>query len=140
MAFKIERPATAFAMAPSKGAKRPRRFHADHLKFIRSLPCAVCGTLRFIEAAHVRIASAVHGKRETGMSQKPDDCWAVPLCADHHRDGPQAQHKIGEEAFWRFHNIDPCNLALALWCATGDDDRGEAIVNETRARAMKDRT
>lgn len=138
MAFRIVRPDTAFAAAPSKGAKRPRRFHIDHLRFIRSLPCTVCGTHRFVEAAHVRMASALHGKRESGMSQKPDDCWSVPLCAEHHREGPDAQHKIGEEAFWRRHGIDPCNLALALWCATGDDERAEAIISETRARARRE--
>lgn len=136
-AYRVPRPPTAFSCAPAKGARRPRRFHQDHLRFIRTLPCCVCGTRKFVEAAHVRMASAIHGKRETGTGQKPDDAWAVPLCAAHHREGPQAQHVIGEAAFWTLHSIDPCGLALALWCATGDQERAEDIINETRARAAK---
>ena len=138
-AFRIERPATAFSAAPSKGARRPRRFHDNHLRFIRSLPCCVCGSRKFVEAAHVRMASAIHGKRETGTGQKPDDCWSAPLCAEHHRTGPEAQHALGEQEFWNRNKIDPCGLALALWCATGDEERAEAVINETRARATGER-
>ena len=118
MAFRIERPATAFSSAPAKGARRPRRFHQEHLRFIRTLPCCVCGTRKFVEAAHVRMASAIHGKRETGIGEKPSDEWSVPLCARHHQEDQEAQHRIGEAAFWSKHGIDPFALALALWCTT----------------------
>ena len=139
-AYRIARPATAFAAAPSKGAKRPRKLHQQHLRFIRSLPCCVCGTHQHIEAAHVRMASAIHGKRGTGTGERPDDCWCVPLCRYHHQDSPKAQHRIGEEPFWTMCRIDPFGLALALWCATGDEDRAEAIITETRLRARMDST
>ncbi|MFG1417223.1 hypothetical protein V5F38_05340 [Xanthobacter sp. V0B-10] len=132
--MRIVRPATAFSAAPAKGKRRPRQLHQQHLKFIRSLPCCVCGSHSFVEAAHIRMGSAVHGKRETGGGERPSDEWALPLCRHHHQDAPDAQHRIGEEAFWALHGIDPFMLALALWCATGDEDRAEAIINETRAR------
>lgn len=135
--MRIVRPTTAFAAAPPKGKRRPRRLHQQHTKFIRSLPCCVCGSRKQVEAAHVRMASAVHGKRETGGAEKPDDSWTVPLCRRHHQDDPQAQHRIGEKAFWELHGIDPFLLALALWCATGDEDRAEAVIAETMARAAR---
>lgn len=34
-------------------------------------------------------------------------------------------------------NTDPLGLALALWCATGDEQRAESIISETRARAPR---
>ena len=83
------------------------------------------------------MASALHGKRETGGAERPSDEWTVPLCRHHHQDDAQAQHRIGEESFWALHGIDPFVLALALWCATGDEDRAEAVIAETRARVAR---
>lgn len=133
--YRIVRPDTAFAAAPAAGRRRPREMHTKHLAFIRSLPCCVCGAHKQVESAHVRMASAIHGKRASGMGEKPDDTWVVPLCAHHHRTAPDAQHAVGEVAFWSAHGIDPLALALALWCATGDEQRAESIISETRARA-----
>lgn len=134
-AWRIERPETAFSIAPSKGRRRPRKMDRAHLAFIRGLPCCICGTRTRIEAAHIRMASARHGKRETGIGEKPSDEWSAPLCARHHQEDQEAQHRIGEAAFWSKHGIDPFALALALWCATGDEERAEAIVEHARARA-----
>lgn len=134
-AFQIRRPDTAFATAPIKGARRPRQKDDKHLDFIRGLPCCVCGSRKGVEAAHLRMASRIHGKAETGAGVKPDDVWVTPLCAEHHRTGKDAQHNIGEEAFWAKHGIDPFALCLSLMIATGDQDRAEAIIQTVRAAA-----
>lgn len=73
-----------------------------YLKWIREQPCAVPGcavaspTIYAREAAHV-------GMR--GMSQKCADREAIPLCAWHHRLGPQSHHRAGKR-FWSLHSID----------------------------------
>ena len=40
------------------------------------------------------MGSLAHGKRESGKGEKPDDRWAVPLCAGCHLDGPGATRHI----------------------------------------------
>lgn len=62
--------------------------------------------------------SAKHGKRETGMGEKPSDQWAIPLCPQCHRDAPWALHRVGEKAFFRRLKGDPFVLCNALWFST----------------------
>jgi hypothetical protein len=123
---RIIRPDTAFSVAKTK-QKRPRIEDAAHLRFIRGLKCCICGKPD-PDPAHIRTASAVHGKRETGGAEKASDKWTVPLCREHH----DAQHRGEELKFWAFHRIDPFGLALALHSCTGDDDLAEAILNANR--------
>jgi uncharacterized protein DUF968 len=89
--------------------RQPRERDERHLQFIRSLPCCICGAID-TEAAHIRTASLENGKLHTGMSEKPSDKWAVPLCNLHHRE----QHAMNEMEFWAHHGIDPFMLALTL--------------------------
>jgi hypothetical protein len=126
-AFRIVTSPEAFTGAQSIKRKRPRVESAAHLKFIRSLPCCVCGS-RNVEAAHIRMASPVHGKRDTGIGQKADDRWTLPLCTAHHRE----QHEGSEAAFWAAKGIDPFMLALVLWGSTDDTEAAELAI--TRAR------
>ncbi len=71
------------------------------------------------------------GKRETGMSEKPDDKWTTPLCRKHHDE----QHNSGNELlWWASKGIDPFGLALALYQASGDDEIGEGIIASHLAR------
>jgi hypothetical protein len=67
-----------------------------YLKWLRKLPCIVCGTDRWVEAAHV-------GRR--GLGQKCSDREALPLCEKHHLTGPCSQHLMGA-SFWVFWNLD----------------------------------
>ena len=69
-----------------------------------------------MEAAHVRMVDRSVGKRSTGMAEKPDDKWALPLCTAHHR----SQHETSEKEFWAGWEKDPVKLALALWDAQSD--------------------
>ena len=75
---------------------RPQR-NPQYLRWVRSLPCAVCGSLRNIESAHT-------GPR--GLSQKAPDTSAIPLCARHHRTGNDAYHKLGPRRFSEVHGLD----------------------------------
>lgn len=101
-----------------------RQKNNAHLDFIRELPCAICGDDTSTEAAHVRYAEARIGKRQTGMQEKPDDAFTVPLCGKHHRE----QHSGNERAWWNGYEIDPLMLSLALHYWTGDHAMGERIV------------
>ena len=75
---------------------KPSR-NPEHLRFVRSLPCCVCGARRNIEAHHT-------GPR--GLSQKSSDLSAIPLCAlVHHRAGQYSYHVLGRRAFEEHHQI-----------------------------------
>lgn len=73
------------------------------------------------------------GKRDTGKSEKPSDRYAVPLCGWHHRDGPEAQHRGGEAAFWTRVGIDPFALAARLY-EEYTSDRPERTARPPRRR------
>lgn len=124
MASRIQRHPEAFSLDPSLDRKRKREQNGAHLKFIRSLPCLLCETHQNVQAAHIRMPSPAHGKRGTGIGRKPDDRWTIPLCGPHH----EMQHQTGEESFWRFHNIDVCNVAALLWSCTGDETMALPII------------
>lgn len=122
---RIIRPATAFS-APKQ--KRPRVEDAGHLKWIRTLKCCLCGAPG-PDPAHIRSASPMFGKRETGGSEKASDKWVTPLCRTHHDE----QHKAGNELlWWASKGVDPFGLALALHHATGDDELAESILVASR--------
>jgi hypothetical protein len=107
--------------------KRPREKAEAHLAFIRTLPCVVTGRPG-VEAAHIRFGSLIHGKRPTGMSEKPSDKWVLPLSPEEHR----RQHDGNEQHYWRRHGIDPLVIAALLWAATGDEEAGQAICENAR--------
>lgn len=132
---RVQRPDTAFTL--SAGRRRPRDESSKHLIWIRTLPSVVSGGLP-VEAAHIRFGSMAHGKRETGVGEKPDDCWTVPLLAAEHR----AQHAHGDERAWwaSIGHTSPLDIALRLWAASGDDERGKAIVRAAVQEALDRRT
>lgn len=75
--------------------------------WIRSLPCAACGCLRFVEAAHTG--------SDGGMRQKPGDYSTVPLCAVCHRVGPRSYHQVGKLEFQTINRLDFGQLAERLY-------------------------
>ncbi len=127
-AQRIIRPATAFSVASTK-QKRPRVEDVAHLKWIRTLHCCICGAPD-PDPAHIRAASPVHGKRETGGAEKASDKWVTPLCRAHHDE----QHQGNELLFWARHGIDPFGLALALHACTGDDEIADGIIRANQRR------
>ena len=104
--------------------KRPRKHDAAHLDFIRGLPCCVCGDDTTVEAAHLRAGNLDYGKRHTGLQEKPDDCWALPLCGRHHRE----QHAGNETKFWNERGINPWVLSMCLWRVSGDHEMSITIL------------
>lgn len=100
--------------------RRPRLLDPGFLAFVRTKRCAFCGA-RPVEAAHIRMADLSRNKPSTGMQEKPDDRWAVPLCAWCHREGPESQHNIGEERFWKIAETNPFVVAEELYAEYGGD-------------------
>lgn len=91
--------------------RQPRKRNTAHLVFVASKRCCVCNSWP-VEVAHIRMASAEHDKPITGMGQKPDDRWVVPLCPTCHR----KQHSMSEYVYWFTHeDIDPFKIAMDLW-------------------------
>lgn len=132
-AQRIVIPDTAFSVGKTK-QRRPRERDDKHLAFIRTLKCCICGAPG-PDPAHIRTASAVHGKRPTGGGEKASDRWAVPLCRTHHDEQHDADERgeiSAELTWWASKGIDPFGLALSLYACTGDDDIAEGILNAIR--------
>jgi 5-methylcytosine-specific restriction endonuclease McrA len=109
--------------------RQPRQKDEGHLKWVRQFDCIVCGDNTSTEAAHVRYADRSAAKRQTGMAEKSDDAFAVPLCGRCHR----LQHAMGDELrFWEEHDIDPVKIGLALWYWRGDADACALICANAR--------
>ncbi len=109
--------------------RQPRIKLPKHLAFVRQLPCLVCQNDIETEAAHIRHGDPRIGKPMTGIAQKPDDFFVVPLCGEHHR----SQHKFGDEQkWWGIMKRDAIAVALSIYAVTGDLGRAEYIVREAR--------
>lgn len=80
---------------------------SQYLAWIRQQPCCLCGRGN-VQAAHLRSSSLDDGKPHTGMQQKSDDKWTLPLCWEHHHE----QHTMNEREFWASYHVDPFKLAL----------------------------
>ena len=77
----------------------------EHLRYLSSLPCVVCGRLPS-QAHHLRHA------QPRAMGLKVGDQWTVPLCNLHHR----ALHDAGAEGdWWLGQKVDPIIVASELW-------------------------
>jgi len=105
-----------------RAPKRDLRRRAQHLAFVRQLPCVACGKAAPSEAAHVRTGT------DGGVGVKPGDRYTVPLCTVCHA----KQHRIGELTFWSGLRIDPINVALRLWTVSADIKAGERTVFRAR--------
>lgn len=102
--------------------RQPRQKSPTHLRRVRQLPCLACGRPGPSEAAHVRYGDPGHQKRPTGMGERPDDRWSVPLCARCHRLDDDAQHARGERDWWSSRGIDPIAVAARLFgCQTHEE-------------------
>jgi hypothetical protein len=77
----------------------------DHLKFVASQPCLVCGRTPS-DAHHIKFAE------QRAMGRKASDKFAVPICRLHHRE----LHRRGNElVWWQNQGIDPLVVAATLW-------------------------
>ena len=69
--------------------------------WIRTLPCAVCGTRRGIQCAHTG---------DHGLGQKASDRRSIPLCVRCHED----YGRVGRRQFETMHELDIEVLILRL--------------------------
>ena len=92
--------------AQRRAAEFARCFGSDaRVKWMKAKPCLVCGRTPS-ENAHTHTA---------GMSYRADVCHIVPLCADHHRTGPDSFHELGSaNAFDARHGTDLFAAAARL--------------------------
>jgi hypothetical protein len=96
---------------PPQKERGPAR-DAEYRAFVRSFPCAACGSTRSVEAAHTGC--------DGGMSQKSSDYSCIPLCPDCHRVGRLAYHRVGRAEFAARHELDyaeECSRVLREWQA-----------------------
>jgi hypothetical protein len=76
----------------------PKRIRdKDHLRFVTSRPCVLCGQVPS-DAHHVGFA------QPRAMSRKVSDEFTVPLCRSHHR---ELHNEGNESAWWHDMGIDP---------------------------------
>jgi hypothetical protein len=86
--------------------QRTRRVrNKEHLDFVSSLPCLVCGR-QPCDPHHLRFV------QPRALGCKVSDEFTVPLCRIHHR---ELHRQMSEEAWWSLVNIDPKAAALRLW-------------------------
>ena len=88
----------------------PKRLrNRDHLRFVASQPCLVCGRSPS-QAHHLRFA------QPRAMGRKVSDEFTVPLCAAHHHE----LHMRGNELeWWKDKQIEPLEIADDLWRTKG---------------------
>ena len=88
--------------------KPVRERDRNHLGFVASQPCLICGRVPS-DAHHIKYAE------QRAMGRKVSDKFTVPVCRLHHRE----LHRRGDErAWWRTHGIDPLRIAATLWQTT----------------------
>ena len=89
-------------------SKPVRERDREHLRFVASRPCLVCGRSPS-DAHHVKFAE------QRAMGRKVSDKFAVPVCRLHHRE----LHRRGDErTWWAEHEIEPLAVAANLWGQT----------------------
>src|SRR5262249_766746 len=85
--------------------KPVRERDRNHLRFVASQPCLVCGRAPS-DAHHIKFAE------QRAMGRKVSDRFTVPICRLHHRE----LHRGGDEcAWWEKQGIDPLPIAATLW-------------------------
>jgi hypothetical protein len=87
----------------------PRRYrNREHLRFVATKPCLVCGR-KPSDPHHLRFT------QPRALGRKVSDEFVVPLCRGHHREA----HRSGNErAWWKAAGVEPLKAARKLWRQT----------------------
>ena len=88
--------------------KPVRKRDREHLKFVASQPCLICGRTPS-DPHHVKFAE------RRAMGRTVSDRFTVPICRLHHR---ELHRKGNERAWWEKQAIDPLPVAARLWTKT----------------------
>jgi hypothetical protein len=106
--------------------KPVRERDRDHLRFVVSQPCLVCGRTPS-DAHHIKFAE------QRAMARKVSDRFTVPICRLHHRE----LHRRGNErGWWENQGIDPLVVAAGLWTRTHAGTSVEAEIADDRDRSV----
>jgi hypothetical protein len=105
-------------------SKPIRERDRDHLKFVASQPCLVCGRTPS-DPHHIKFAE------QRAMGRKVSDRFAVPVCRLHHRE----LHRRGNErGWWESQGIDPLVIAAKLWARTHGTERMTSLATDVDDR------
>jgi hypothetical protein len=88
--------------------KPVRERDRDHLRFVASQPCLVCGRTPS-DAHHIKFAE------QRAIGRKVGDRFTVPICRLHHR---ELHRKGNERVWWQNQGIDALTIAVSLWAST----------------------
>jgi hypothetical protein len=103
-----QEPAESASEEVSVIRKPVRERDRDHLRFVASQPCLVCGRTPS-DPHHIKFAE------QRALGRKVSDRFTVPICRLHHRE----LHRRGNErAWWESQGIDPLVIAATLWVRT----------------------
>jgi len=84
----------------------PRRYRdKQHLKFVSSQACLVCGR-QPSDPHHLRFV------QRRALARKVSDEFTVPLCRTHHRELHRSSNEAG---WWSGFKIDPIRVSRKLW-------------------------
>lgn len=101
-------------------SKPVRERDRNHLRFVASQPCFVCGRAPS-DAHHLKFAE------QRAMGRKVSDRFTVPICRLHHRE----LHRRGDERlWWEKLDLDPVPIAAALWEETHAVDPAAELAGE----------
>jgi hypothetical protein len=101
-------------------SKPVRERDREHLRFVASQPCLVCGRTPS-DAHHIKFAE------QRAMGRKVSDKFTVPVCRLHHRE----LHRRGNErVWWGNQGIDPLLTAAVLWAKTRTVEPAAAIFSD----------
>jgi len=88
--------------------KPVRERDREHLKFVASQPCLICGRAPS-DPHHIKFAE------QLAIGRKVNDRFTVPICRLHHR---ELHRKGNERAWWEKQEIDPLPAAASIWAKT----------------------
>lgn len=84
-----------------RSARSKGTVDADYKAWIATFPCVICDAKESKQVTRTTVAHV--GDR--GFGQKCSDRETLPICVDHHQEGPEAAHKLGKN-FWIHHGLD----------------------------------
>jgi hypothetical protein len=110
--------------------KPVRERDRDHLRFVASQPCLVCGRTPS-DPHHLKFAE------QRAMGRKVSDRFAVPICRLHHRE----LHRRGNErVWWQSQEINPLAIAASLWARTHAVSPAETEIGGEKDRSAENNT
>ena len=94
-------------------SRKPPASEADkaHLMAVKGLPCCICGAPPPSQAHH-----CISGR---WGSHKPDHRQTIPLCIEHHQNGPKAIHN-GKKPWEKKHGKDTDYIAETIMKIYGE--------------------